>query len=145
MFKEIPLKPSYYTTTSNIVNEFYNPVLQIATSYDRVSGYFSSKALAAYAKGLQGLIQNDGKMRLIISQDISEEDFNLLKEGYNLREQLTNSLLSKLDERLTTDDQINFYNLAHLIAIGKVDIKIGFKTSGIFHSKLVYAKMQMEM
>lgn len=135
VFKEIPLKPSYYTTTSNIVDEFYNPVLQIATSYDRVSGYFSSKALAAYARGLQGLIQNGGKMRLIISQDISEEDFDLIKKGYDLREQLTDSLLSKLDEELTTDEQINFYNLAHLIAINKVDIKIGFKTTGIFHSK----------
>ena len=117
------------------MNEFYNPVLQIATSYDRVSGYFSSKALAAYAKGLKGLIQNNGKMRLIISQDISKEDFDLIKEGYDLREQLTNNLLTKLDEPLNLDEQINFYNLAHLIAIGKVDIKIGFKTSGIFHSK----------
>ncbi|MEY2195719.1 SNF2-related protein [Neobacillus sp. BF23-41] len=135
VFKEIPLKPSYYTTTSNIVNEFYNPVLQIATSYDRVSGYFSSKALAAYAKGLKGLIHNGGKMRLIISQDISEEDFDLIKKGYDLREQLINNLLSKINEELTTDEQINFHNLAHLIARGKVDIKIGFKTSGIFHSK----------
>ena len=134
-FKEINLKPSYYTTTSDIVTDFYNPVLQVATSYDRVSGYFSSKALAAYAKGLKGLIQNDGKMRLIISQDISEADFDLIKQGYDLREQLTNRLLSHLDERLTAKEQINFFNLAHLIAIEKVDIKIGFKTSGLFHSK----------
>ena len=135
MFKEIALKPSYYTTTSDIVNDFYNPVLEIATSYDRVSGYFSSKALAAYAKGLKGLIQNDGKMRLIISQDISEEDFDLMKQGYDLREQLSNNLLSQLDERLTNDDQINYCNLAHLIAKENVDIKIGFKPSGLFHSK----------
>ncbi|MFD4706989.1 SNF2-related protein [Gottfriedia sp. NPDC058432] len=135
MFNEIALKPSYYTTSSNIVNEFYNPVLEIATSYDRVSGYFSSKALAAYAKGLKGLVQNGGKMRLIISQDISEEDFELIKLGYNLREQLLNNLFSKLDEPLTNDEQMNFCNLAHLIAKEKVDFKIGFKTLGLFHSK----------
>ena len=108
VFKEIALKPSYYTTTSNIVNDFYNPVLQIATSYDRVSGYFSSKALAAYAKGLKGLIQNGGKMRLIISQDISEEDFDLIKQGYDLREQLSNNLLSKLDEVYLTMNKLTF-------------------------------------
>ena len=110
-------------------------MLNIATSYDRVSGYFSSKALAAYAKGLKGLVQNGGKMRLIISQDISEEDFDLIKQGYNLRNQLSNNLLSHLDECLSDDEKINFYNLAHLIAKGKIDIKIGFKPSGLFHSK----------
>ena len=117
------------------MNDFYNPVLQIATSYDRVSGYFSSKALAAYAKGLKGLVQNGGKMRLIISQDISEEDFDLIKQGYDLREQLSINLMSQLNQVLSNDEQINFYNLAHLIAKEKVDIKIGFKTSGLFHSK----------
>lgn len=135
VFKEIALKPSYYSTTSNIVEDFYNPVLQIATSYDRVSGYFSSKALASYAKGLQGLIKNGGKMRLIISQNISEEDYELIKEGYELREEITTSLIKKLDEVLTLDEEVNLSNLAHLIALGIVDIKIGFKTSGLFHSK----------
>jgi len=135
VFKEIALKPSYYTTTTDIVKDFYNPILEIATYYDRVSGYFSSKALAAYAKGLKGLVQNGGKMRLIISQDISEDDFLLIKKGYDLREQLTKNLISKLDEYIGIDEQVNLSNLAYLIAMGICDIKIGFKSSGLFHSK----------
>lgn len=134
-FKSLPFKSSYYTTTSNIAEDFYNPVLEIATSYDRVSGYFSSKALSLYARGLQGLIKNGGQMRLIISQDISEEDFGLIKAGYDLREKLANRLLTQLDESLNIEEKVNFHNLAHLIALRKVDIKIGFKTAGIFHSK----------
>lgn len=134
-FKSLPISSSYYTTSSDIAEEFYTPVLEFATSYDRVSGYFSSKALALYAKGLRGLIKNSGKMRLIISQEISEADFDLIKSGYDLREKLQTLLFSKLNDKLNIEEQIDFYNLAHLIAIGNVDIKIGFKKNGIFHSK----------
>ncbi|MCS0542725.1 hypothetical protein NXY55_22375, partial [Aeromonas veronii] len=81
MFKQLALKPSYYTTDGDTVEAFYNPVLSCSVKYDRVSGYFSSKALASYAKGLSGLMRNGGQFRLIISQDISEEDFDLIKQG----------------------------------------------------------------
>lgn len=134
-FNELTLQPTYYTTTSNIAAEFYNPVLSIATSYDRVSGYFSSKALASYAKGLLGFIKNNGKMRLIISLEISEEDFKLIKEGYEIRSKIAQGLSDKLDEPLSEEEKLNFFNLAHLIANNYVDIKIGFTRSGIFHSK----------
>jgi SNF2 family DNA or RNA helicase len=134
-FNELVLQPSYYTTTSNIAREFYDPVLSSATSYDRVSGYFSSKALASYAKGLSGLIRNNGKMRLIISLEISEEDFHLIKEGYEIRTKMKEGLIEKLEEPLSLEEQKNFFNLAHLIANDYVDIKIGFTKSGIFHSK----------
>ncbi|MRG85975.1 SNF2-related protein [Salinibacillus xinjiangensis] len=135
MFKELALRPSYYTTDGDTVDAFYNPVLSNAVKYDRVSGYFSSKALASYAKGLSGLYKNGGRFRLIISQDISEEDFNLIKQGYALRKEITNGLIGKLEEPLTLEEEVNFYNLAHLIAQGIVDIKIGFKKNGLFHSK----------
>lgn len=94
-FNELTLHPSYYTTTSDIAKEFYNPVLSRAVSYDRVSAYFSSQALAAYAKGLEGLIYNGGHMRLIISIDISETDFNLIRQGYALRKELQEGLIKK--------------------------------------------------
>ena len=135
-FDELSLQPTYFTPPSDIANEFYEPVLSNAISYDRVSGYFSSKALAAYAKGLSGLIKNGGKMRLIISIEISEEDFELIKTGYRLRKDIQNGLVDQLDEELEDiEDQRNFANLAYLIAKGFVDIKIGFTKYGIFHSK----------
>jgi SNF2 family DNA or RNA helicase len=139
-FNELSLQPTYYTTSSNIAREFYNPVLSAATSYDRVSGYFSSKALASYAKGLSGLIKNNGKMRLIISLEISQGDFELIKEGYSLRDEIQQGLINQMDESLSLDEQKDFFNLAHLIARGYVDIKIGFTKYGIFHSKFGLCK-----
>lgn len=135
MFRDLRLKPSYYTDEGNIVQDFYIPVLSHSVQYDRISGYFSAKALASYSKGIEGLIQNGGKMRLIISHEISEADYHLIKEGYTLRENLENELLEQLNEPLSLTEQINYCNLAHLIALGHVDIKVGFTHQGIFHTK----------
>lgn len=135
MFKSLNLKPSYYTDEGNIAQEFYIPVLSQSVQYDRISGYFSAKALASYAKGIQGLIENGGKMRLIISHDLSEEDYRLIEKGYALRKEIQEQFLERLNDSLTLDEQINYSNLAHLIAEGYVDIKIGFTHHGIFHTK----------
>lgn len=75
-FHLLDLKPSYYTSQTDIARNFYEPVLSAAVSYDRVSGYFSGKALSRYARGIQGLVENGGRMRLIISEEISEKDFH---------------------------------------------------------------------
>ncbi|MDK8643468.1 SNF2-related protein [Niallia taxi] len=142
MLNQLTLKPSYYTNTvnANIVEEFYNPVLSVSIQYDRVSAYFSSKALAAYAKGLSGLINNGGKMRLIVSLEISEEDFESIKTGYTIREELKERIVSSLEGELTIEEEKNYSNLAHLIALSHVDVKIGFTKKGIFHSKFGLCK-----
>lgn len=142
MFNQLTLQPSYYTKTDNsdIVEEFYNPVLSVAIQYDRVSAYFSSKALAAYAKGLSGLIHNGGKMRLIVSLEISEDDFESIKAGYNLREEIKDKIENSLEDDLSLEEEKNYSNLAHLISLGHVDVKIGFTKKGIFHSKFGLCK-----
>ena len=44
----------------NALHEFLIPVLGAATSYRRVTGYFSSAVLADAAKGIAGLVANGG-------------------------------------------------------------------------------------
>lgn len=134
-FRDLVLRPSYYTTEHQIGKDFYTPVLGRAVAYDRVSGYFSSKALASYGQGVKGLVRNGGRMRLIVSEELSEEDVRLIRQGYALREQTVDDLLGRLDERLDSQEMMDYCNLAHLIATGVVDIRIGFKSSGLFHSK----------
>ncbi|WP_214823887.1 SNF2-related protein [Exiguobacterium algae] len=134
-FRLLDLKPSYYTNQTSIAKTFYEPVLSNAVSYDRVSGYFSGKAFAHYAKGIQGLVRNGGRMRLIISEEIAEEDFLQMTEGYRLRRELEEDLLDRLDEKLSLQEEADFSNLAHLIARGVVDVRVGFIRAGLFHSK----------
>ena len=81
MINNLQLKSIYSTDSDDIANDFYIPVLSEANSYKRVSGYFSSAALALFANGIEELVNNDGTYQLLISNQISSEDFDLIKSG----------------------------------------------------------------
>lgn len=110
----------------NVAVEFYNPVLNESISYKRVSGYFSSKALSIYSEGLDRIAENDGYIQFIISQNISENDFEEIKKGYHERSK---------GETLTQIDKQRLGNLAYLISQGKADVKFGLVKNGLFHTK----------
>ena len=135
MFKELRLKPVYTSDNDNIPEEFYNPVLKYAIQFDRTSAYFSAKALAMYSEGLEYMHSKGCKYRLIISHDISEADYKEIKLGYALKRQITEELLLRLKENLSYREEMCVSNLAYFIAAGTVEIKIAFKTPGIFHDK----------
>ncbi|MDP9726006.1 superfamily II DNA or RNA helicase [Priestia aryabhattai] len=135
MYKTLILQPSYFSDEDDIANEFYIPVLEKTVKYDRVSAYFSFKALVAYSKGIEGLIRNNGKMRFIISHEISYDDYEILKGGYALKKTLVPELAHRDYHALSLEEQRNISNFAHLIAQGVIDIKMGFTHNGIFHSK----------
>lgn len=135
MFKNLNLKPVYTSEDNNISEEFYNPVLKDAVQFDRTSAYFSAKALAMYSEGLEYMQSRGCKYRLIISHDISEEDFTEIKRGYAIKKHITNELLTRLQEKLSNKEEMCISNLAFFIVAGTVDIKIAFKTPGIFHDK----------
>lgn len=135
MFDKLELKSTYSTYENDIASEFYTPVLSSSITYDRATAYFSAKALANYAQGLELFSKNGNKYRLIISTEISEHDYNEIKNGYALRTELRNTILSKLDEDISLQDKFNLSNLAFLIATDIIDIKMAFTINGIFHDK----------
>ena len=75
-FKQIDIQKCYETGTHDLVADFYSPVLSAAVSYDRIAGFFSSSALAIVAEGLADFIRNKGKMRLITSPRLQQEDID---------------------------------------------------------------------
>lgn len=125
MFSKISsLKSSYSSYSDDIARDFYNPVLKVAKRFDRTTAYFSAKALAKYSKGLEYFANKGNKYRLIISEEISIEDYELIKEGYGIRAHKTESMLERMKENLSVSEEKNISNLAYLIGIGVVDIKI---------------------
>lgn len=137
MLTDIEIKQGYSTSVNNIGEEFYVPTLQNSISYKRIAGYFSSTSFLYFSKGIEGLLQNNGKYLLIVSEQISKEDYESIKVGYKNKME---SLLSKFDSdnvKLHEYDKERLANLAYLIEIGLVDIKIGFTYNkrGIFHAK----------
>lgn len=137
MLSDYNFKTFYSTSSDNIPEIFYNYAMKESTSYDRVSGYFSSKSLAHYSRGIEHLLNNKGKYRLIISHEISENDYKEIIRGYKERENFIKDQLHNClnDESLDCEQKRCLSNLGYLIKIGLVDIKIGFTHSGLFHAK----------
>ena len=64
-----------------MINDFYIPVLANSIEYYRMSGFFSSSSLAISAQGISNLISRGGKMKLICSAVLSEEDKRIIEES----------------------------------------------------------------
>lgn len=138
-YEEIGIRRSYETDSQNsMLNEFFIPVLKCTTRYDRAVGYFNSKALINIVEGLEGFIKNNGKMRLLVSSKLEEEDVKAIKRGYELNEVLRTSIMKSLQGIATSlTDYNNLELLEQLVSNGIIDIKIVFtKTYGIYHEKI---------
>ncbi|MCS9992176.1 DNA/RNA helicase [Weissella confusa] len=133
MLKDIDLKPGYTTPEDDIGKSFYSKALEQSTQYDRVTGYFTSGALLYYTKGIQGLLANGGKFRLIMSAELPEDDYNAIKLGYLKREQ--RQQVEELVKDANVIDATQLSNVAYLVEIGLLDIKVGFVPNGLFHAK----------
>ncbi|WP_455093224.1 SNF2-related protein [Parvimonas micra] len=126
------IRPEY---SNSIVEEFYKPLLKEADLYQRVSGYFSTAGLDLYSESLEELAKNGGNLEYIISKEISKEDYNRIKEGYDLLEEIKPLKLAKRNEKLTSKVQQQLGNLAFMIAMGRARIKIALTEKGLFHDK----------
>ena len=85
-YKDLRIDSSYETSgeKNKLVEDFYIPMLSETSNYFRIAGFFSSSSLAIASKGIEGLIKNNGKMRLLISPKISEQDLDVIKRTQSL-------------------------------------------------------------
>lgn len=130
------LKESY-RTPDNIVDDFYIPLLSNAKKYDRAVGFFSSSVLIELSRGLINLVKNGGKMRLITSPKLQEQDIQAIKEGYDKRTIINKAIMREWKEprNYIEEERLNF--LSHMIEDGYLDIKIAFKKPiGLYHEKI---------
>ena len=104
-------------------------------------GFFSSSSLKEISKGLKYFIKNNGKIQIVTSPNLSEEDVEAIKKGYELRDKIIeNCLLKELKEPETEKEKEELKILADLISENILDIKIAFikneNNIGIYHEKL---------
>lgn len=139
--KNLALSDAYRSDRNNLVADFYAPCLAEAESYDRAVGYFTSHSLALAGQGLARLVEREGKIRIIASPHLNEDDTQDIEKGYALREVVEQSLVRELDSGATTQwerDQLGI--LGRLIADGRLDIKIAFLVNdrrlGLYHEKI---------
>lgn len=131
----------YDSNERDLVKEFYIPLFGAAKSVDRVSCYFSSKALALYASGLEEFAHRPGcKFRLIVSEDIDKEDFDAIQRGEKQLGDYDPLFIERLREDLTLEQKSSLEMLVDLICCGTVEVKIALVRSGLFHYKWAYVE-----
>lgn len=135
--QDLPLKDTYSSQFDDLVNDFYNPILKIAVQYDRITGFFSPKVLAAASRGFSNLIKNNGKIRLITSVEVDSEMYEMISENDSLVARITN--LEEWDIESIENQLIKDYLgvVAYLLECNKLEIRIAVveKNHGIFHQK----------
>ncbi|HEU5375732.1 MAG TPA: helicase-related protein [Ktedonobacteraceae bacterium] len=137
-------KPLYERDSSNLDREVLIPALSEAVSYDRKTAYFSSYTLALAGVGLKRFIDVEGRMRMIVSHVLTQDDIVAIEKGYDIRERLGGLITLALP-----DDKIlaaRLECLAWLVAAGRLDIKIALPTDeqgrliggkSLFHEKVM--------
>lgn len=138
---DLYIAKEYRNLKCDVINDFYVPILSNAVMYKRAVGFFNSAALYEMAIGLRHLVEKQGKMELIVSPRLTEEDIRSINLGYKTREEVVErALLRDFDEPKNKTEFRKLNLLANLIAEGVLDIKVAFKinanSAGIFHEKI---------
>lgn len=137
---------SYNKAEHNIADMFYLPCMRNASHYDRISGYFGSTIYIIAWDALREFIEHNGKIRLICSPYVSDEDAAALANGYSAKNDalLTESLAKEVqslfdDPFLSAPAKL----LAYMVSQGIIDVKLAVPTGNespnarrLFHDKV---------
>lgn len=125
---------------SDVIKNFYIPILEKSIRYDRVAGYFSSAALSSAARGVAGLVRNGGRMRLITSHALQRYDVQALDDFFS-SEELATQLLLKFEESYKSFGSLSdavFKNhvaaMCWMLKNGYLQIKVVVPTSKEFQN-----------
>lgn len=143
--KDVQLKKAYSTDSDNILRDFYIPMLAKSSNYRRLAGFFTSSSLALAARGVFGLISNNGTMKLVVCPKLSEEDFDILNRVIEAPEEFIERKLSTEVGEFESDCiRDHVYTLGWMVANNKLEIRVAIpaddriydKQKGIFHQKV---------
>lgn len=134
----------YTPDHDDLVRNLYVPLLECAVRYDRLTGYFSASALALAARGVEGLVRNDGRMRMVVGCTLGPEEVSAIEHGVKLRDQVEAHLaatpLTPGDAGMSQALEL----LAWLVAQGRLEVKVAvpcdsnrrpIAADGLFHEK----------
>jgi len=138
-FDKDKIEFNYSTDEDNVLGEFYIPVLKEAISYDRAVGYFSTHGLLQFLQGIDGLIKNNGKMRLVIGDTLSDDEYHAIKNTKEFK-----GVFERLDKKWSEifnnkGSDLNQYRLqvfSWLVNRGYLEIRYAFRRKGLFHKKI---------
>lgn len=144
LLRDTAWRLKYTPDDGDLVRLFYVPALRSSVRYDRLTGYFSARALALAARGVEGLIVNNGRMRLIVGCTLGEKEVAAIERGESLRDTVERALIRMpiLSADPRTIDALEL--VAWMVANGFLDVKLAvpcdldrkpIRDDSIFHEK----------
>lgn len=135
----------YSREDDNLVSRFYVPALSAAIRYDRTTGYFKAGSLSLAARGIEHLVLNGGKMRLLVGCTLDEEEVEAIERGIALAEVVAAKPDFTLDQPPGDMERDALELLAWMVGNGYLEIKVAVpcdeksrrpvRGSAIFHEK----------
>ena len=144
MHREVDWKLKYTPEYGDLVELFYVPALRDARRYDRLSGYFTARAFALAARGIERLVRNGGRMRLIVGCTLDPEEIAAIQEGTDMRGKVERHLLRSPLRPEDGDEADALELVAWMVANGHLDVRVAVGTdesgrpvasSALFHEK----------
>ena len=134
----------YTPDDGDLVELFYVPALEDAERYDRLTGYFNASALALAARGIEGLVRNRGRMRLLVGCTLETPEIEAIERGESLRAQVEKTLTERdlAPPDAAANDALEL--LAWMVGHGHLDVKVAvpcgadgkpISDQAIFHEK----------
>lgn len=134
------LKRSYRSGRDLVVPDFYVPCFKESVSYDRAVGYFTSASLSLAARGVVHMvIRNKGKMRLVASPDLTDEDIASLRNANADQVELFKRIAGRSMQDLVSKVETDCMSaLAWMVSEGMLEIRLAYPKSGrgLFHEKI---------
>lgn len=127
-----------------LIQQFYLAALSCAQRYDRTTGYFSATALAIAARGIEGLVLNAGRMRMVVGCTLGQPEADAIEKGQSLKDTVAGMLLAMPLAGANKDEREALELLAWMVAKGHLEIKVAVPcdenhnpvmSHAIFHEK----------
>lgn len=107
-----------------LVDAFFIPALSSATRYHRTTGYFSAGVLMLASRGIEGLVRNDGRMRLVVGCTLGQDEVAAVERGEELRH-LVEVRLGSIPLEPTGDDERQALELlSWMVARGFLEMRV---------------------
>lgn len=140
-YEELKIKRHYFSPSDDVVKDFFIPVLSQSVTYDRAAGFFSSSSLIEVSVGICELVKSGGKIRVIASPNLSKDDVEAIKNGYELKNVARNAMIRDFEHPSDSESINRLSFLENLISNGFFEIKIALMKNidlypdSMFHPK----------
>ncbi|MCP5524358.1 MAG: DEAD/DEAH box helicase family protein [Verrucomicrobiales bacterium] len=137
-------KLKYTPDDGDLVKGFYVPALECAVRYDRLTGYFQARALTLAVRGIEGLVRNNGRMRLLVGCTLDQPEIDAIAKGVELQDQLQVHLLANPLKPGNQREVQALELLAWMVANQVIEVQVAVPCNharqpvpglGIFHEK----------